>query len=211
MNDAIKMQISAFVDGELPENEAQLLLRRMSQDKLLRKQAAEYLAVGRLLRGERRIAGMALLRERVAAAIDDSSAAPGTDAAGADAPRYMRPLLGLAIAATVALVAILGLQQTVDTRDPGSATSTAAVTVTPVEVGYTVPEPADKQLRENEQLREYYLRHSASSSPFGTSSINARLVTLQLREGMLVEADDVEGQPIDEDTSDDIEAEPVTQ
>lgn len=210
MNDAIKMQISAFVDGELPENEAQLLLRRLSQDKLLRKQAAEYIAVGRLLRGERGIAGMALLRDRVAAAIDDSSAAPGTDAAAAEAPRYIRPLLGLAIAATVALVGILGLQQTVGIGGSGSATSTAGVTVTPTDIGYTVPEPADDQLRENEQLREFYLRHSASSSPFGTSSINARLVTMQLREGMLVEADAVPGQPIDEDTSNDIEADPVT-
>ena len=32
MNEGIEMQISAFVDGELPENEAELLLRRMSQD-----------------------------------------------------------------------------------------------------------------------------------------------------------------------------------
>ena len=72
------------------------------------------------------------------------------------------------------------------------------------DTGYTVPELPD------DQLREYYLRHSASSSPFGTSSINARLVTMQLREGMLVEADAVPGQPIDEDTSNDIEADPVT-
>ncbi len=32
MNEGIEMQISAFVDGELPENEAELLLRRMSED-----------------------------------------------------------------------------------------------------------------------------------------------------------------------------------
>ena len=72
MNDAIKMQISAFVDGELPENEAQLLLRRMSQDRQLRQQAATYLMIGRSLRGERSVAGMTTLRERISAAIDDS-------------------------------------------------------------------------------------------------------------------------------------------
>ena len=37
MNDGIKMQISAFVDGELPDNEAELLLRRLSQDLDLRQ------------------------------------------------------------------------------------------------------------------------------------------------------------------------------
>ena len=51
MNDAIKMQISAFVDGELPENEAQLLLRRMSQDRQLRQQAATYLMIEKGLQG----------------------------------------------------------------------------------------------------------------------------------------------------------------
>ena len=71
MNDAIKMQISAFVDGELPQNEAELLLRRLCQDAELRQQAAEYLAMGRVMRGERVVAGLGMLRERVAAAIDD--------------------------------------------------------------------------------------------------------------------------------------------
>ena len=64
MNDAIKAQISAYVDGELPDNEAELLVRRMSQDKAMREQAAEYLAVSRALRGERRIPGMEKLRDR---------------------------------------------------------------------------------------------------------------------------------------------------
>ena len=59
MNDAIRMQISAFVDGELPENEAELLLRRMSQDIELRNEVAEYLAIGRLVRGEHGLAGAA--------------------------------------------------------------------------------------------------------------------------------------------------------
>ena len=50
MNDAIRMQLSAFVDGELPENEAEMLLRRMSQDVQSRKEVAEYIALGRLIR-----------------------------------------------------------------------------------------------------------------------------------------------------------------
>ena len=70
MNDAIKMQISAFVDGELPDAEADLLLRRMSQDATLRKQAAEYLEIGRAMRGEAAAPGVDRLQERIAAALD---------------------------------------------------------------------------------------------------------------------------------------------
>ncbi len=57
MNDAIRMQLSAFVDGELPENEAELLLRRMSQDVELLQEVAEYLAIVRLMRAEEGLAG----------------------------------------------------------------------------------------------------------------------------------------------------------
>ena len=50
MTDALKMQISAFVDGELPDNEAEFLLRRLSQDAGMRQQVAQYLEIGRMAR-----------------------------------------------------------------------------------------------------------------------------------------------------------------
>ena len=71
MNEAIKMQISAFVDGELPDSEADLLLRRMSQDAELRRVAADYLDLGRVMRNESSVRNVERLRERIAAAIDD--------------------------------------------------------------------------------------------------------------------------------------------
>ena len=79
MNDAIKMQISAFVDGELPENEAELLLRRLSHDHELRQVAASYLAMGRLLRGEHSLVGMERLRARIAAELEDRPVAAELD------------------------------------------------------------------------------------------------------------------------------------
>ena len=62
MNEAIRMQVSAFVDGELPENEAELLVRRLSQDADLRRQVSEYLAIGRIMRGEYSLQGSDALR-----------------------------------------------------------------------------------------------------------------------------------------------------
>ena len=111
MNDAIKTQISAFVDGELPSNESELLLRRMSQDIELRQQAAEYFAIGRALRGHRGVPGIERLREQIAAALDDKSLQEDLDAIEPVNRRFLRPIGGVAIAATVALAAIFGLQQ----------------------------------------------------------------------------------------------------
>lgn len=191
MNDAIKTQISAFIDGELPENEAELLLRRMSQDRSLRQQAAEYLALGRALRGERTVAGMATLRDRIAAAIDDDAIQQEPDQAGQDGPRYLRPLAGVAIAATVAVAAILGLQQ-VAILSNGGETPLESRIVETSSPAYTVPAPAE------DRLREYYLRHAATSAYIGAGSINARLVTLELPETVIVDS-----QPETESVEDD--------
>ncbi len=110
MNDAIRMQISAFVDGELPDAEADLLLRRMSQDADLRKQAAEFLEIGRAMRGEPGVPGVERLQERISAALNDKPLAADEVLPELPTGRSMRPLVGVAVAASVALLAIVGLQ-----------------------------------------------------------------------------------------------------
>ncbi|MDH3265860.1 MAG: sigma-E factor negative regulatory protein [Gammaproteobacteria bacterium] len=182
MNDAIKMQISAFADGELPQNEAELLLRRLCQDRELRQQVAEYLAMGRAMRGERGIAGIENLRGRIAAALDDTTFQEEPDIISSARPRFLRPLAGVAIAASVALAALLGLQQVSRVADIDSTPANTAVAESVEDGAYTVPDQGE------DQLRDYYLRHSATSSYFGVNSINARLVTLQLREGVIVDS-----------------------
>jgi len=132
------------------------------------------------MRGERSVSGIETLRDRIAAAIDDRSLEEELAVSEPSSPRYLRPVAGVAIAATVALAAIFGLQQMIglngDSDFPGDDELVDAAT-------YTVPDQPD------EQLREYLQRHSASSSYFGADSINARLVTLQLREGVLIEVE----------------------
>ncbi len=192
MNDAIRMQISAFVDGELPDAEADLLLRRMSQDAELRRQASEYLEIGRVMRGEPGVAGMARLQERISAAIDDRPVDDGDVVTDPQSGRAINPLVGIAVAASVALIALFGLQLTpgVDgTAEPGAETVAEA----PAEAGYTVPQPLD------EQLRQYYLSHGASSSELGANGMNARLVTLRLSEDALA-GEEEPADAADEDT-----------
>jgi len=198
MNDAIKTQISAYIDGELPANEAELLLRRMSQDSELRQQAAEYQAMGRVIRGERSVPGIENLRQRISDELDDKSVQHEFTAPDSAGSRYVRPLAGFAIAATVALAAIFGLQQTTGVTGINGSDS-AAVAEVDNNGAYTVPDQAD------DQLRDYYMRHNASSSYFGAQSINARLVTLQLRDGVIVQSDhEIEPADDDEETVDEV-------
>jgi negative regulator of sigma E activity len=180
MNDAIRMQISAFVDGELPDAEADLLLRRMSQDAELRQKAAEYLEIGRALRGESNVKGIDRLLERIASEIDDKPLIDDVVKPESVPARAMRPLVGVAVAASVAMIAIFGIQITPGIDDEVTSES-AVVAESAEDPGYTVPQQID------DQLRQYYLSHGASSSELGANGMNARLVTLRLSEERLSE------------------------
>ena len=169
------MQISAFVDGELPANEAEMLLRRMSQDAELREQVAEFLSTGRLNRGERSVPGMGRLRDRIAAEIDERPLQEAISIEDRQPARYMRPLVGAAIAATVALAAIFGLQQNAFVADQAD-TPAPALAGNTVEETYIVPDASDGMLRE---LQLIHGRDSLGLDDFGLVS--------QVRQGQLVE------------------------
>ncbi len=204
MNEAIRMQLSAFVDGELPENEAELLLRRLSQDAELRQQVAEFMAVGRAIRGDVQVTGIDGLRDRVSAAIDTApSAAEVADAVPAD-DRLIRPLAGFAIAATVALVAIFGLRQMAGVEgivegQQFENDSSTAMTQPPID----------------DILQQYRMWHALTASESGANSINNRLRPLtpvefrleSLGEELADEPADVENDTADETTTDDAAAE----
>ena len=185
MNDQIRMQISAFVDGELPDAEADLLLRRMSQDAELRRKAAEYLEIGRAMRGEASVRGIERLQDRIVAGLSDEPLADEALPAEESTGRSMRPLVGVAVAASVALIAIFGLQLTpgVDSTN-GIDNETAIAESVEDAAGYTVPQQAD------EQLRQFYLSHGASSSELGANGMNSRLVTLRFSEDPLPEEEE---------------------
>jgi negative regulator of sigma E activity len=180
MNDGIRMQISAFVDGELPENEAELLLRRLSQDSELRMEVAEYLALGRLIRAEAGLAGADGLHERIAAEIDERPADASNSAVKQGAARFMRPLAGFAIAASVALAAIFTLQQTAIVDEAADVLPQAMVAG---EVQPGVPS-MDAQL---ERQRSIFRRHAETSSRYGASAINSEVVDLRFSEEIVAD------------------------
>lgn len=180
MNEAIRMQLSAFADGELPDNEKELLLRRLSQDPAMRRQVAEYLAIGRAMRGEAPIPGIETLRDRIAGAIGtlaplDEDASPEPPAAeGRPGRRLLKPAAGLATAAAVALVAIVGVQRVAEV--PGSPGTVPAVAG---DASFST-QPAPDKL-----LDQYRLMHEAEAAD---SSMRARFTSIEMRQGLAVEA-----------------------
>ena len=178
------MQISAFVDGELPENEAELLFRRMSQDAVMRQQVASFLEIGRLIRRDQAVPGMDGLRGRIAAALGEEAIVEAVEKPAVGST-LMTPASGIAVAATVAAIALVGLSQLGGPTLADSPDDAVAIDLAPA---YT--EPTAAQVLANsptQRLIEYGRRHNNSSPDLTSNAIISRVVTFELQEGRLVE------------------------
>jgi negative regulator of sigma E activity len=112
MTDRIKEQLSTFLDGELPEPETALLLKRLERDDELRGALSRYSLIGAVLRNDGDVPAARQVAARVSAAI---AREPIRVSAFARLPRrdaLLRSLTGLAAAASVAFGAVLLVQQT---------------------------------------------------------------------------------------------------
>ncbi|HXQ64773.1 MAG TPA: sigma-E factor negative regulatory protein [Steroidobacteraceae bacterium] len=137
MSEISNDQLSALIDGELPASETALLLRRLADEPLLRQRLARYCACGAALQGGRARADFAL---RVSAALVSEPAHRPARIARPALRRYLTPLAGLAIAATVAGAAILvlGRSPALDTRPA----ELARLAVPPAQPASPVASPA---------------------------------------------------------------------
>jgi hypothetical protein len=159
MSELLREQMSAFVDDALPGEEATLLLRRLEEDATLTRTFACYQLIGASMRREPDASALA---GRVRVALHGEAIAPrGPTQAWR---RMLRPALGVATAASVAIVAIMGVRSmgggetlpgatTVATRAPASA-EPVAYTVAPRGGADGSGEAAGKA-----RLATYVMRH----------------------------------------------------
>ncbi|MCB1734571.1 MAG: sigma-E factor negative regulatory protein [Gammaproteobacteria bacterium] len=111
MNEQIREQLSALMDGELPTAERDLLLRRISAEPALRDWWRRQHRAREVMRNEVSPMMEVDLSVRVMDALaDDSAMRVPQIAAKAAGPAWWRPVAGLAVAASVATVAVLGVQ-----------------------------------------------------------------------------------------------------
>jgi sigma-E factor negative regulatory protein RseA len=111
MSEQIREQVSAFLDGELPSSETELLLKRLSRDGELRESFGRYALIGEAVRGGTLSLMTKGFAGRVNLAIDGEPIPINGHAPQSRAPRWWRPFAGAAVAAGVAAVAVVALQQ----------------------------------------------------------------------------------------------------
>jgi len=185
MSEQIREQVSAFLDGELPNSETELLLKRLTRDGELRESFGRYALIGEAVRGT----SAGLLTKNFAGRVNfaiDGEAAPGTGhVPQRHAYGWWRPFAGAVVAAGVAAVAVVALQQravapvprtgaalTAQNTAPAPAQSAvsipaAAAVQTPREaISYTVPatSPEVPSAIAPARLTNYVFAHSRYSS-----------------------------------------------
>ncbi len=111
MSEQIREQVSAFLDGELPNSETELLLKRLTRDQELRESFGRYALIGESLRGGTHARLSQGFPGRVNRAIDGEPLIADAATVRGRSSVWWRPFAGAAVAAGVAAIAVVALQQ----------------------------------------------------------------------------------------------------
>ena len=179
MSEQIREQVSAFLDGELPGPETELLLKRLTRGAELRESFGRYALIGEALRAAGSSAGRSPLSRGFAAgvnaAIDGEALPAGSLPIPSRAPRWWKPVTGAA-------VAVVALQQRAVSPSVRAVVPVIARNVArPQEaLSYTVPAaaPSDEapHMLPAARLTSYVFAHSRYSSVLGQSNVLSGLL-----------------------------------
>jgi len=191
MTDAIREQLSAFLDGELSAAEAELFLKRVERDPALRQSLDRYLLMSEALRSQSAGGPSRDFAARVSQAIEQESA-PQQAARRGLRSRWAMPLAGGAVAASVLAAAVFFAPRLTGSDDSAlSAQAGAAVesateqTIIPAEAvreaqarlaaQYSNTMPV-LQVSDGGRLAGYVMAHSEYSSPLGRRNVLSGLL-----------------------------------
>ena len=183
MSEQIREQVSAFLDGELPASETELLLKRLTRDAKLRESFGRYGLIGEALRGTVPAHLTRGFSTRVNRAIDGESMVVGGAALPVRTQGWWRPLAGAAVAAGVAAVAVVALQQRANRPITASSVLRAQPVLVKAEtreaLSYTVPTAvasATPGVLPEARLTNYVFAHSNYSSLLGQRNVLSGLI-----------------------------------
>jgi sigma-E factor negative regulatory protein RseA len=191
MTDPMKEQLSACLDGELPEAELELLLKQVGRNPEMRACLGRYALIGETLRSGAAIVAPADFSKRVAAAIEAEPALSSVpeSARGRMAGKgvqWLRPAAGFAVAAGVATLAILALRQPAQSPEvPYVADVTPSAPMDQPSVqdpaSYIVPASTTGYVPAT-RLTNYVVAHSEYSTPLSRRSVLSGVLSEEVEE-----------------------------
>ncbi len=192
MTDRIKEQLSTFLDGELPDPETALLLKRLERDDELRGALSRYSLIGAVLRSDGDMPAARQVAARVSAAIAREPAGAVRWLRIPARQTLVRGIAGLAVAAGVAAGSVLLLQQAAS-QDPGVPVALVAdAAVSPVQPVSEVVDGEDDAAANvyvtppamdlpgslpPDEFANYLVAHYSYASPLVRRSVGAGLIS----------------------------------
>ena len=173
MNDRNKESLSALMDGEADELEIRRVLNQLDKDDELREQWKNYHLMGSLMRDESfdsldltKGINLALDGEVSAGHGDDFQTSNGLEESSAEKPHraWYKPLTSVAVAASVTLAVLLGVQSIEPNNGMGLADNNSnALQMQQGELTASSLTVEEQQQLENaqQQLQEYILQNSS--------------------------------------------------
>ncbi|NGX16751.1 sigma-E factor negative regulatory protein [Wenzhouxiangella sp. XN24] len=195
MTTQVHEQLSALLDGELPDAEAEMAVRRLTRDAGLRSTALRYSLIGDAMRDELPAARPADLVDRVRAELDRQPEPVPATAAPARSSRFARAAGGFAVAASVAVAALVALPgRQIDETPPPTLSATEVASPAP-EQRFAV-QSARAAGGGPDRLTRYYVNHTEYAPPMSGRGALTRIIVIQPEatqpESMEIEASDAE-------------------
>jgi negative regulator of sigma E activity len=182
MSEHIHEQISAFLDDELSAEESAFLVRRFTGDTLAHQQTVRYAAIGSVLREEGLLANSMILRDRIHAVLEGAHTTQGPVRVQSQGQmRWARMLAAVSVAASVAVVALLGLRMLAD-ADSSAVPSIANAPGAWIEPGsYVVPGDSMPVVQVVTPLpmrfTNYMMQHGQVASMLNRTSVQSNVIT----------------------------------
>jgi len=190
MTTQVHEQLSALLDGELPDAEAEMAVRRLTRDTELRSMALRYSLIGDAMRNELPAARPADLVDRVRAELDKQPEAVPATTAPARTSGFARAAGGFAVAASVAVAALVALPgRQLDETPPPTLSATEVASPSP-EQRFGV-QSARAAGGGPDRLTRYYVNHTEYAPPMSGRGALTRIIVIQ-PEATRPESTDVE-------------------
>jgi negative regulator of sigma E activity len=179
MSDPMREQLSACLDGELPEAELDLLLKQVQRDTQLGASLGRYSLIGEAMRNARPMSVSRDFSAKIAAtlAAETPASLPPKTRLPAGALGWLKPAAGVAIAAGVATIAVLTLQPDAQQMEYAAAiepdSQSQPIVTTEQSPSYIVPtrSAASPTFIPATRLTNYVVAHSEYSTPLGRRTV----------------------------------------
>ncbi len=168
MTESNREHLSTLMDGELERNAQQFVLRRLSSDDELSGRWRRYHLVRACL--QRELSSGGDLTRRVSRAISEEPALPSASTT----PRWLKPVSGAAIAASVAVFALVGINSSLLERgQPELVDEQPGFVSQPTPFDWSFAQPvvpvsfSETSAADRQRISGYVLRHNQAAGSVG--------------------------------------------